>query len=343
MKNKKRPVWGRIVITIMLIIIFIISVSIGYTYYQISKVSTTKISKSNENLGIKPEVLKQIEERKVEEKKVEGGTEIINIAFFGVDRRFKNEPSRSDSIMVLTIDEKHKKIKMSSIMRDTYVNIKDHGMTKINHAYAYGGPELAIRTLNENFNLDIKNYVTVDFFNLESIINSLGGVRINVRADEIKIINSYMAEVGLLEKQSFKAVTSTGVQNLDGKQAVAYSRIRYTTGGDFERTERQRTVLSALLAKIQSAGELEFPIIAAKLLPYTETSMSSIDIIKLGTAIFINNIKNLDQERFPVDGYCKGEMIGGVWYLVSNIEATSSQMYKYIYEDKRPIAKIPLF
>ena len=358
MKNKKMPIWGKILLIIMLVILFIISGGIGYTYYQISKVSTTKISKSNEDLGIKPEVLKQIEEQKIEgkkieenkikdnkikEKKVESGTEIINIAFFGVDRRYKNEPSRSDSIMVLTVDEKHKKIKMSSIMRDTYVHIKDHGMTKINHAYAYGGPELAIRTLNDNFNLDIKNFVTVDFFNLESIIDSLGGVSINVRADEIKLINSYMEEIGLLERQSFKAVIITGVQNLNGKQAVAYSRIRYTAGGDFVRSERQRTVLSALLKKIQSAGKLQFPTIAAKLLQYTETSMSSIDIIKLGTAIFTNDIRNLDQERFPVDGYCKGEMIGGVWYLVSDIKATKLHIYKYIYEDEKPISKMPLF
>jgi len=256
-----------------------------------------------------------------------------------VDRRYKNEPSRSDSIMILTIDELHKKIKMSSIMRDTYVDIKDHGKTKINHSYAYGGPQLAIRTLNENFNLDIKNFVTVDFFNLEKIIDALGGVSINVRADEISLINGYMGEVANLEKQTFKAVTKTGIQNLDGKQAVAYSRIRYTAGGDFVRTERQRTVLSALLVKVQGVGKLEFPSIVAELLPDTETSMTSMDIIKLGTAIFTNDIKTLDQERFPLDGYSTGKMMGGVWYLVPDIKATTNQIHKYIYEDKKPVAK----
>jgi len=318
----------------MITILVIIGGSIGYTSYQLNKVNTIKISKTNEELGIKPEVLKQ-----VNEKKVEVGKSIINIAFFGVDRRYINEPSRSDSIMILTIDELHKKIKMSSIMRDTYVDIKGHGKTKINHAFAYGGPQLAIRTLNENFNLDIKNYVTVDFFNLENIIDDLNGVSINVRTDEISLINSYMREVANLEKQNFKAITRTGIQNLDGKQAVAYSRIRYTAGGDFVRTERQRTVLSALLTKIQGVGKLEFPTIVAKLLPNTETSMSSMEIIKLGTDIFTNDIKTLDQERFPVDGYCSGKTIGGVWYLVPDIKATRLQIYKYIYEDKRTVAK----
>lgn len=148
-----------------------------------------------------------------------------------------------------------------------------------------------------------------------------------------------MREVANLEKQTFKAITRTGLQNLDGKQAVAYSRIRYTAGGDFVRTERQRTVLSALLTKIQGIGKLEFPSIVAKLLPYTKTSMSSIEIIKLGSAIFTNDIKTIDQERFPLDGYCSGKTIGGVWYLVPDIKATRLQMYKYIYEDVRTVGK----
>ena len=340
-KNKNKiPVWGKIVLIMTFTILVVIGGSLGYTYYELSKVNTIKISKSNEDLGIKPVVLEQVKDKKIEAStKTKAGTKIINIALFGLDRRYKNEPSRSDSIMILTIDELHKKIKMSSIMRDTYVDIKDHGKTKINHSYAYGGPQLAIRTLNENFNLDIKNFVTVDFFNLEKIIDELGGVSINVKADEISLINSYMGEVANLEKQTFKKVTSTGIQNLDGKQAVAYSRIRYTAGGDYVRTERQRTVLSALLEKIQGVGVLKFPSTVAKLLPYTQTSMSSTDIIELGTGIFTSGIKTLGQERFPVDAYSTGKMIGGVWYLVTDIKATTNQIHKYIYEDKKPVSK----
>lgn len=333
MKNKKRiPIWGKIVLIIVLIIFTIIGSGICYTYYQLSRVVSIKISKSNKDLGIKPEDLKQVGDKKLVE-----GKDIINIALFGLDRRYKNDPSRSDSIMIPTIDELHKKIKMSSIMRDTYVDINEHGKTKINHAYAYGGPQLAIRTLNENFNLNIKNFVTVDFFSLESIIDQLGGVSINVKADEVSLINSYMREVANLEKQTFNPVTRIGVQNLDGKQAVAYSRIRYTAGGDYVRTERQRTVLSALLIKVQGAGKFEFPTIVAKLLPYTETSMSSMDIIKLGTVIFTSGIKTLDQERFPLDAYSNGQTIGGIWYLVTDIKATTKQIHQYIYEDEKPV------
>ena len=122
--------------------------------------------------------------------------------------------ARSDSIIILSIDEMHKKIKMSSIMRDTYVKVKGHGETKITHAYAYGGPQLAIRTLNENFNLDIRNYVTVDFFNLEKIINAIGGVSIDVKQNEVSLINGYMIETAKIEKKSISTIANSGAANI---------------------------------------------------------------------------------------------------------------------------------
>ena len=133
------------------------------------------------------------------------------------------------------------------------------------------------------------------------------------------VINDMMK---LLKLKKIPQVTKPGTQTLNGLQAVAYSRIRYTAGGDFRRTERQRTILSAMLTKIQSLGMTEFPSVVSKLLPYTETSINSIDIIKLGTKVLTSNTTTLEQERFPLDGYCKGKMMDGVWYLVADMEAT---------------------
>ncbi|MDZ7548740.1 LCP family protein, partial [Clostridium perfringens] len=135
---------------------------------------------------------------------------------------------RSDSIMILTLDSVHNKLKLTSIMRDSYVNIPGRGLDKINHAYAFGGPELAVRTLNENFDLNIKEFMAVDFTSLPTIIDKLGGVTINIIPEEISHI---------------PGITSAGNQVLNGKQALAYSRIRYASGGDYKRTERQRTVV----------------------------------------------------------------------------------------------------
>jgi len=289
-------------------------VAFSYTFSQLNKISTVKISKTNGDLGINPQLVEKDEEV----------SKVINIALFGVDRRTAGEASRSDSMIILSIDTANKKIKMSSIMRDTYVQIKDHGETKINHAYAYGGPQLAIRTLNENFNLDIRDYVTVDFTNLEKIIDAIDGVTVNIEQDEIKLI---------------PGVSKAGSQTLTGKQAVAYSRIRHTSGNDFRRTERQRTVLSVMFTKIQSVGATDFPGVVSELLPLTETSMNSIDIIKLGTKVLTSNTKQLEQERFPVDGYWSGKTIGGVWYLLAEMQPTIEQLHDFIYEDKKPVSK----
>ncbi|HEY5588967.1 MAG TPA: LCP family protein, partial [Candidatus Paceibacterota bacterium] len=203
-KNKKKiKLWMKLALGVFIVILLVLGGSFSYTYYQLSKINTTTILKTDEDLGIKPEVPLKDEvtsknEVPLKEEipiKKEEVTEIINIALFGVDRRDVDEASRSDAIMVLSIDLVHKKIKMSSVMRDTYVEIKNHGDTKINHAYAYGGPQLAIRTLNENFDLNIRDYVTVDFFKLEKIIDTIGGVTIDVENNEISLINSNMGEV----------------------------------------------------------------------------------------------------------------------------------------------------
>nr|WP_281418728.1 LCP family protein [Clostridium frigoris] len=136
--------------------------------------------------------------------------------------------SLSDSIMIVSIDSNNKKIKISSIMRDTYVKIKGHGQTKITHAYAYGGPQLAIRTINENFNLNIRDYITLDFFSFEKIIDAIGSVSIDIKQDEISPINDKIVEVSKIEKKSVPKITKPGLQNLNGLQAVAYTRVRFT-------------------------------------------------------------------------------------------------------------------
>lgn len=296
----------KIVLSIFIIIGLVVGGTFWYTFNQLGKVNTTKIIKTDEELGIKPDVVPP-----------KDASQVTNIAFFGLDKRSKGETGRSDSIMILSIDEKHKKIKISSLMRDTYVEIKGHGKTKLNHAYAYGGPQLAIRTLNENFNLDIRDYVTVDFSSLEKLINAIGGVTIDIEQDE----------VGLVPR-----ITKSGPQTLNGMQALAYSRIRHTSGDDFRRTKRQRLLVEVMFKKIKSLGATKFPSLVSKLLPYTETSINRMDIIKMGTKVLTSKMTTLEQKRFPMDGYWKGQIIDKVWYLVADMKATIKQLHKFIYE-----------
>lgn len=328
-KNSKRK---KIIISIIIIIAAIFT-GIGiYSYSLLNKVKSTELPKDNKSLGIKDEVVQQI-------KQEDPKQDIVNIAFFGLDRRAKDEASRSDAIIVASIDKKYKKMKLSSVMRDTYVEVPGYGKTKITHAYAYGGPQLAIKTLNQNFNLNIKDYVTVDFFSLEKIIDCMGGVTIDVKKEEIPQINGGMSEVAGIEKETIPTISQPGNVLLNGMQAVAYSRIRYVGNNDFERTERQRKVLTQLLNKIQDAGITRYPSLVSTLLPYVETSMSKADILATGTSLLSSGIRTIDQERFPVDGYWKDSMIGGVYYLSIDINATTDQLHKYIYEDIKPQTK----
>lgn len=319
MKNKKSK-W---ILSIVTIVVLIGVVGTLYVYSQLDKVKKISISKNDKELKI--------------DKKAEGyGDDVINIAFFGLDRRKKDEPSRSDAIMIVSLDKIHKKVKVSSIMRDSYVDIEGHGKTKLNHAYAYGGPKLAIQTINATYKLNIRDFVSVDFYGLEKIIDTVGGVEIPVRSDELKYINTYMQETAKIQGKSIQEVQNPGTQSLNGMQAVAYARIRYTSGGDYERTERQRTVLTAIMNKVKKLGPTELPKVVTALLPNVESSLSSTEIMKMGTSVFSLGVENVEQQRFPLDDYCKGKLIDGVYYLLFDEEKTINQMHKYIFEDIKP-------
>nr|WP_275541704.1 LCP family protein [Clostridium perfringens] len=231
----------------------------------------------------------------------------------------KGKAGRSDAIMILTLDEEHKVMKLTSIMRDSYVDIPGHGDDKITHAYAFGGPELAMKTLNENFKVNVEDFMAVNFTSLPEIIDKLGGVKINIIPEEIHHISG---------------ITSPGEQVLNGEQALTYSRIRYATGGDYKRTERQRVVLEAVFEKLKATPTKEYPSLIDDFLPYIETNMSSMDMIKLATDAAPLVKENLETARFPLDGYCDGKMINEVWYLVYDRQATLNQIQEYIYDNK---------
>lgn len=331
-KKKKKSNKGLKIFLFTLLGLFLFVAGFGgvYLYNTFSKVNKTEISQSNEDLGIDDSVIDQFKDKQ---------DDIINIAMFGVDKRDSNENGRSDSTLVLTIDKTNKKIKISSIMRDSRVSIDGHGMDKLNHAYAYGGPQLAIKTLNKNFGLNIKDYVTVDFAELAKIIDQLGGVEINIKNYEVDMVNQYIADVAKETKLPGKSLKGSGMQNLSGVQAVAYSRVRYVGNGDIERTERQRTVLTAMFNKIKSAGIAKFPVYVNKLMPFVETNLDTAEILKLGADTLGSGLGNLEQERFPLDGYCEPATINGIWYWKVDLPATKDQIQKYVFEDIKPQPK----
>ena len=319
-KGTKVILW---IIGILLTMIIGIVAS-GYLYFNHLVNKTTKVEINKENIGITEEV---------EEKLSKYNDTIINIALFGVDAD-ENGVGRSDSIMITTIDTVHKKLKLTSVMRDSYVDIEGYGNDKINHAYAFGGPELAINTLNRNFDLNIKDFVAVNFSTLPKIIDKLGGVDIDVDAEELNYINGYINDINRINGTNSSQISSVGVQHMDGTQAMAYCRIRYTSGGDYKRTERHREVLSAIFSKALSLNVTEYPSILNEILPMVETNLKSSDILDLGSEVLKMGKSTLEQERFPRDGYCQGEMINGVYYLTFDKATTVNQIHNYIFEDK---------
>ena len=307
--GKKRSKLKITIISIIAILVIILGGGYLYINSKLSKVQKVDINK--DNLSIDQNIEKDKEK-----------SEIKNIALFGIDAP-KGKAGRSDAIMILTIDNKNDKLKLTSIMRDSYVDVPGHGKTKITHAYAYGGPELAIKTLNQNFKLNIEDFMAVNFTSLPEIIDKLGGVQINITKEEIKHI---------------PGITHAGKQTLNGAQALAYSRIRHASGGDYKRTERQRTVLEAIFNKMHNSPKSEYPTLINEFLPYVETNMSSLDMIGLAKDSMTLLKGNLELARFPLNGDCKGKMIKGVWYLVFNEKKTLNEIQSYIYDNK-PLPK----
>ncbi|MEG0641598.1 MAG: LCP family protein [Clostridium sp.] len=335
-KQRKFPFKKILLIVFILLLTLTLSVG-GYFVYQLSKLKQGNIN--IDNIGLSSVVMDTIS------NKYKHYDDVTNIALFGVDSRDykQGDVSHSDSMMILTIDRKHNKIKLSSILRDSLVKVDGHGETKLTHAYSYGGPELTIKTLNQNFNLNIENYITVDFSGLTEIINTLGGVDIFVKENEISQINKYGKEVSQIMGETYMPIEKSGLQTLNGHQATAYARIRKVGNGDFDRAVRQKTVLLELSKKIQNQGVLKYPSLISRLVPYTETSLSTKDILGIGTNCITSGITTIDWYRFPIDGYCDKLIKNNEWYLWLDIPETTKQLHEFIYEDIKSTPLDPKF
>lgn len=317
MAKKKMKLWVKVLIAILLIVILIVGGVYFYANSLIGKMDKEELNK--DELGISNEV-----------DQYENSKDVKNIALFGIDT-VDGMAGRSDAIMILTIDKGNNKAKLSSIMRDSYVTIPGRGKDKINHAYAFGGAPLAIRTINENFKLNVDDFIAVNFSSLPKVIDKLGGIELNITEEERTLMNKYINQVNKLDNANAKAVQASGKQHLDGYQALAYSRIRYTSGGDQKRTERQREVLNALFSKAKQTSITEYPSLLNEILPLIKTSMDSTEMISLGKSMAT---MPLEQKRFPSDEDGKNSMINGVYYMTFDMDVVSKKMQEYIFNDK---------
>ena len=244
-KKKAKKKRSRILLFILEIFVLLIMVVVLYSVLKIEKVG--KVNLPAEEIVINPEVEQN------EETVLKG---YRNVALFGVDSTSGalTKNTRSDTIMIASVNLDTGDCKLVSVYRDTYLNLSNDSYNKCNAAYAKGGPMQAINMLNMNLDMNITDFVTVGFAGLSDTIDALGGVMIDVDDAELLHINNYQKTMAKDLKRDYTPVNSTGYQLLDGLQATAYCRIRYTAGDDFKRAERQREVLMAVVDKAKSAS-----------------------------------------------------------------------------------------
>ncbi len=259
-----------------------------------------------------------------------------NIALFGVDARNPQElfkGSRSDSMMIASVNKNTGEIKLVSVYRDTYLNTGNDKYRKCNAAYSAGGAEQAINMLNSNLDLNIEDFITVNYQAVIDTVDGVGGVWIDVDSEEIRHINNYQETISkdTMGGKSFVPVTETGYQLLNGLQATAYCRIRYTKGDDFKRAERQREVIKAIQEQAQKLDLVSLTNIFNKVAPSLYTSIEPKDILALLGKI--TDYRIVDEGGFPNENMRTTGTIGAKGSCVIPLDLASNVtwLHKFLY------------
>ena len=295
----------------------------GYVYFKLNK------------MYVKDEAVKNTEEQGT---MVEG---ITNILLVGTDGKYIEKWNRSDSMMVVTIDSKNKDIRISSIARDTYVDIPGYSTEKLTHAYAYEGIDLLKEVFKVNFDLDIDKYIAVNFSSFMEIIDEIGGVVVDVPESGLKSINSmidacynYYSDKDSVGEKEY--LTHAGTQRLNGYQALAFSRIRYTDSA-FHREARHREVAESVYKEFAQKGVETYKKCAEIILNNTKTNISPIEMMNLAYTVLKINDKDIEQFQFPLEEYRNGHIINKQkgWVLEWDKEPNLEAWHKFIFGENK--------
>lgn len=254
-----------------------------------------------------------------------------NVAFFGIDSRSSGSysGSQSDTIMVASINNETKEVKLISVYRDTYLNTGHDVYAKANSAYAKGGPEAAVQMLNANFDLNITEYVCVDFVALVEVIDALGGIEIDITHREAEIVNSMLFELEDIMDEKYPLIWYGGYQTLNGAQATSYARIRATEGDDFKRTSRQRIVLEAMLNKAKTADVSTLLEICEVVFDDISTSLELTEIMDLAKDVQAYTIASTS--GFPFEMTTTNVPGSGDTVVPISLEHNVSLLYEYLF------------
>ena len=307
-------------ILFIIIISFILILALGgisYTYYLSSKVERVNVDRTDV-VDTGKEVPKEADD-------------VIIIALFGSDYSEFYDVSAADSTMILSINTKNNTIKLCSLMRDIYLDLPDGGKMNLNYTILDSGPSYILKTINYNFNLNVDKFVQVDLKRLPKIIDALGGVEIEITPDELQYINGYIDHIDKNNGTTTEHIYTSGKQLLNGTQASAYCRIRYTEGRDFKRTERQRDVLNALFVKFKDINFTEVPGMINEILPLVTTNLTNSEIISISSKALGMGLNNIEQGRFPSDGNIISAGFTDMYHMNIDIDATTEELHKFLF------------
>lgn len=351
-KSRKFKIILAAVITVLSIILLLCGAFVALAFHYIGKIDVVPHQEEysvldsipdDDDLTSEPDSPKEViddADDKIKENIEKNATEIVydenvyNVLLIGTDTRNNSERGRSDTMILVSINKESKEIYMTSFMRDSYVAIPGKYNNRINASYAFGGPELLMDTIEQNFKIKIDKYVRVNFFSFMEVIDAVGGVEITVSDDEVRVLNNYVTELnGLLGKDPDDGkLASGGTYNLNGKQALGYCRIRYVGNADFQRTQRQRDVMKKIFEKAKKLSLSEMDDFLNILLPKITTNIQEGEIfgLLLNAPMYLGY--DLKEMRVPADGTYSFMTVNRMSVLGIDFDKNIEMLRKNIYK-----------
>jgi len=256
-----------------------------------------------------------------------------NILLLGTDNRYEmaeGKYSRTDSMIILSVNMATRQAKLTSLMRDTWVPMEGRSANRLNACTVFGGPDLLMKTINKQFGMNISQYVMINITGLADVIDTLGGLDFAVTEAERKALNKGLFD--LSSQSGMEQLQQSGENvHLNGNQAVAFARIRQIDT-DYKRTERQRLVLTTMAEKLKSTTNAATIVgVVNSLLPYVETNLSLTDLMQLGYVGLQLDLSGIEQFRVPADGTFDSGIFDGLWCIKPNFEKNKALLYDFIY------------
>jgi len=330
-KKRRFPIWARIVTAVLSVILLAGVGAFAFVQIQLSKINRY----DPDSVDTTPP-----SEESFETDEYVDGTEItdpgdidwgddvnviskegvINVLLIGQDTRQEGIKGRSDSMMLLTIDKTAKKLKITSLMRDMYLQIPGYSDNRINVAYYFGGYDLLKATIEKNLGITIDHFVEVDFFAFQKVVDILGGIYIDLNEEEALALKSWGHR------------TVVGRNRLDGAAALSYCTMRYVGNSDYERTQRQRRALSAIYDRLKE--NITVPKIVElvdAILPLVTTNMTNGEIMSHAMGLYGMNAEGVEQYRLPLDGTFTPAYINGMAGLIPDLEKNREYLWEIIY------------